>query len=109
MTTMLRFARATVEQAGQVVVERVSLEVEAGQALALIGRDGSGTADLLEAAATAVRLHAGDIEVAGISILTNWAAGMQEQPLNHTEVVETGRAVTSDFARLIKAALGGGL
>ena len=65
---MLRFARATVEQAGQVVVERVSLEVEAGQALALIGRDGSGTTDLLEAAATAVRLHAGDIEVAGISI-----------------------------------------
>lgn len=65
---MLRFARATVEQAGQVVVERVSLEVEAGQALALIGRDGSGTTDLLEAAAAAVRLHAGDIEVAGISI-----------------------------------------
>lgn len=68
MTTMLRFARATVEQAGQVVVERVSVDVEAGQALALIGRDGSGTTELLEAAATAVRLHAGDIEVAGISI-----------------------------------------
>lgn len=65
---MLRFQSATVEQAGQVVVERVSLEVGTGQALALVGRDGSGMTTLLEAAATAVRLHGGDIDVDGVSV-----------------------------------------
>jgi len=66
-TSLLRFDRVTVERAGQVLVERVSLDVHAGQAVAVIGRDGSGKTALVEAAATAVRLHGGDLEVAGAS------------------------------------------
>lgn len=65
---LLRFDRATVERSGQVLVERISLEVGAGQALALVGRDGSGKTALLEAAATAVPLHGGDILVGGTSL-----------------------------------------
>jgi ABC-2 type transport system ATP-binding protein len=65
---MLRFDRATVERAGEVIVERVTLEVRPGEALAIIGRDGSGKTALLEAAATAQRLHGGDILVAEASI-----------------------------------------
>lgn len=66
-TALLRFDRATVERSGQVLVERVSLEVGAGQALAVIGRDGAGKTALLEAAATAVPLYGGDIVVGDAS------------------------------------------
>jgi len=64
---LVRFDRTTVERAGRVLVERVSLEVRPGESLALIGRDGSGKTALLEAAATAVPLHGGDVLIDGLS------------------------------------------
>ncbi len=47
---------------------------------------------------------AGDtgIHVVGISCLTNYAAGITDQPLTHHEVMETADRVKSDFAELIK-------
>ncbi len=65
---MIRSERATVERAGRVVVEAVSLEVAAGQSLALVGRGGSGKTSLLAAAATGLPLHAGEILVEGRSV-----------------------------------------
>jgi ABC-2 type transport system ATP-binding protein len=65
---MIRFDRASVEQAGQLVVEAVSLHVRAGEAWALIGPSGAGKSLLLAAVATAVPLHAGDILVDGHSV-----------------------------------------
>jgi len=41
------------------------------------------------------------IEVLGISCVTNLAAGLQEEPLSHEEVLETGRAVESLLAGLL--------
>jgi len=41
------------------------------------------------------------MQVLGISCLTNYAAGILDQPLNHTEVMETGRRVREDFAGLL--------
>ena len=38
----------------------------------------------------------------GISCLTNMAAGILDQPLNHQEVLETGRIVKEKFTALIK-------
>lgn len=46
--------------------------------------------------------HAG-MEVLGISCLTNMAAGILDQPLNHHEVLETGERVKSSFSALVKA------
>jgi purine-nucleoside phosphorylase len=41
------------------------------------------------------------MRVAAVSCITNKAAGMSLQPLNHAEVVETGQAVARDFEALI--------
>jgi len=49
-----------------------------------------------------VARHMG-IEVLGISCVTNMAAGVLEQGLNHEEVLETGLRVQHDFARLLAA------
>ncbi|MBT3229968.1 MAG: purine-nucleoside phosphorylase [Candidatus Marinimicrobia bacterium] len=42
-----------------------------------------------------------DMNVLGISCLTNYAAGILDQPLNHAEVMETGIRVREDFATLL--------
>ena len=42
-----------------------------------------------------------DMQVLGISCLTNFAAGILDQPLNHEEVMETGIRVREDFAKLL--------
>lgn len=38
----------------------------------------------------------------GISCMTNMAAGILDQPLNHEEVLETGRVVRTKFTALVK-------
>lgn len=65
---MIRCERATVERAGRVVIEAVSLAVASGQAAAVVGRTGSGKSTLLAAVATAVPLHTGEILVNGRSV-----------------------------------------
>ena len=52
-----------------------------------------------------VAVHSG-IEVVGISCMTNMAAGILDQPLNHEEVVETSQRVKFKFTTLIKGLLG---
>jgi purine-nucleoside phosphorylase len=47
-----------------------------------------------------VARHMG-IEVLGISCVTNMAAGVLPQPLDHEEVMETGRRVQQQFTRLL--------
>jgi purine-nucleoside phosphorylase len=46
--------------------------------------------------------HSG-IRVLGISCVTNAAAGILDQPLNHKEVLETGERVKGQFIGLLKA------
>lgn len=46
--------------------------------------------------------HSG-IKVVGISCLTNMAAGILEQPLNHEEVIETSNMVKHNFINLMKS------
>ena len=45
------------------------------------------------------------IEVLGISCVTNLAAGLSGERLNHEEVLETGRRVSGTFLRLLSALL----
>lgn len=42
------------------------------------------------------------IKVLGISCITNMAAGILNQPLNHQEVIETANKVKKDFSLLVK-------
>jgi purine-nucleoside phosphorylase len=42
------------------------------------------------------------MEVLGISCITNMAAGISDQPINHEEVMETGERVKETFAGLLK-------
>lgn len=45
--------------------------------------------------------HCG-LKVLGISCITNMAAGVLDQPLNHEEVIETSARVKKDFVALVK-------
>ncbi|NHU84973.1 purine-nucleoside phosphorylase [Kocuria sp. JC486] len=63
----------------------------------VLGADLVGMSTALEAIAAR---HAG-LEVMGISLVTNLAAGIQETPLSHEEVVEAGRAAGPRIAKLL--------
>jgi purine-nucleoside phosphorylase len=45
------------------------------------------------------------ITVLAISCVTNMAAGILDQPINHEEVLETGRRVQKQFEALLRAVL----
>jgi purine-nucleoside phosphorylase len=51
-----------------------------------------------------VARHLG-IEVLGISCVTNMAAGILDQTINHQEVMETGERVRSQFVALLRAVI----
>jgi len=61
------------------------------------GADAVGMSTVPEAI---VARHMG-MQVLGISCITNMAAGISEQLINHEEVMETGRRVRDTFARLL--------
>ena len=45
------------------------------------------------------------IEVLGISCITNMAAGISDEPINHGEVMETGRRVRDIFTKLLRGVI----
>ena len=67
-----------------------------------LGADAVGMSTVPE---TIVARHSG-MEVLGISCITNMAAGVLDQPINHEEVMEMGRRVRDDFASLLTAVVG---
>ncbi|KQX74964.1 purine-nucleoside phosphorylase [Aeromicrobium sp. Root472D3] len=62
-----------------------------------IGGDLVGMSTTLEAIAA----RAAGLEVLGISLVTNAAAGMTGEPLNHEEVLEAGRAAATRMGALL--------
>ncbi|MDO5036911.1 MAG: purine-nucleoside phosphorylase [Tissierellia bacterium] len=64
----------------------------------LLGADAVGMSTVPE---VIVANHQG-VKVLGISCITNMAAGILDQPLNHEEVMEVGASIQKDFTKLIK-------
>ncbi len=67
----------------------------------ILGADAVGMSTAPE---VIVAVHSG-IEVVGISCMTNMAAGILDQPLNHEEVVETSQLAKKKFTKLIRQLL----
>ncbi|NMA64815.1 MAG: purine-nucleoside phosphorylase [Clostridiaceae bacterium] len=67
------------------------------KALRILGADAVGMSTVPEVIAAR---HMG-MKVLGISCITNMAAGILDQPLNHEEVIETGKKAGKDFSALV--------
>jgi purine-nucleoside phosphorylase len=95
-------ARATgvaVSHGVYVAVHGPSYETPAEiRAFRTIGADAVGMSTVSEAIAAR---HMG-VEVLGISCITNMAAGVLPQPLDHNEVMETARRVRGSFIALLE-------
>ena len=66
--------------------------------LRTLGADAVGMSTVPEAI---IARHSG-MRVMGISCITNMAAGVLDQPINHDEVMETGARVREIFAELLR-------
>ena len=70
--------------------------------LRALGADAVGMSTVPEAI---VARHMG-LEVLGISCITNMAAGISDEPINHEEVMATGDRVRETFAELLRRVIG---
>jgi purine-nucleoside phosphorylase len=50
----------------------------------------------------AIAARAAGVEVFGLSLVTNLAAGITGEPLNHLEVLEAGRQSASRMGKLLR-------
>lgn len=66
--------------------------------LRAMGADSVGMSTVLET----IQARAMGLSVVAFSCLTNWAAGISQTPLNHGEVLETGKQAAAALTRLLK-------
>ena len=66
-----------------------------------LGADAVGMSTVLEA----IQARVLGLEIAAFSCLTNWGAGLTQDPLTHDEVLTAGKAAAATFARLLRVAL----
>jgi purine-nucleoside phosphorylase len=66
-----------------------------------LGADAVGMSTVLEV----IQARALGLEVAAFSCLTNFAAGLSKEKINHDEVLESGNTAAANLARLFRATL----
>lgn len=66
--------------------------------LCILGADAVGMSTVLET----IQARALGLEVVGLSCLTNWAAGLSEETLNHEDVMAHGRRAVSQLEALLR-------
>jgi purine-nucleoside phosphorylase len=71
--------------------------------LRTLGADAVGMSTVLET----IRARSLGLRVAAFSCLTNWAAGISPAPLDHAEVIATGKKAARDMIRLLEKTVGG--
>lgn len=108
------YSRAWAEKIHAAAVE-IGMKLHAGVYAALLGPQYETPAEIrmlhslgadavgMSTVPEAIQARALGMEVAGISMLTNWAAGLRPQTLHHAEVVEVGKTASLYLARLLKA------
>jgi len=64
----------------------------------ILGADAIGMSTVPEA----IVAHQMGIKILGISCITNLAAGVTDEPINHAEVMETGERVKGTFKELLR-------
>ena len=69
--------------------------------LRTLGADAVGMSTVLEA----IQARALGLEVAAVSCLTNWAAGITGRPLDHAEVLDAGARAASRLAPILEQTL----
>jgi purine-nucleoside phosphorylase len=69
--------------------------------LRAIGADAVGMSTVLET----IQARALGLPVVAFSCLTNWAAGIAQAPLNHEEVLETGKQAAGAMTSLLKVVI----
>lgn len=95
-------ARVTVEEGVYLAVPGPSYETPAEiRAFRRLGADAVGMSTVLEVIAAR---HAG-YRCAGLSIITNPAAGLSDAPLDHGEVIAAGRSGAKNLVKLLAAFL----
>jgi purine-nucleoside phosphorylase len=67
------------------------------RAFRVLGADAVGMSTVPEV----ITAHHSGMKVLGISCITNMAAGILNQPLNHKEVLEIGKQVEKKFSSLV--------
>ena len=65
-----------------------------------LGADAIGMSTVIES----IQARALGLEVAGFSCITNWAAGLGKEPLNHEEVLQMGKGAAMQFSKLASRA-----
>jgi ABC-2 type transport system ATP-binding protein len=106
MTGMIRCDRVIVERAGQMVVDRLSLEISSGTALAVIGRSGAGKTALVAALATAEPVRGGDVQVCGLSVRRESDAVRRRIGYAPAQLVAWPAVRADDFLALFATASG---